>query len=95
MNSYLGRWQARASRSFAHMAVLLYLYIPTEHNRGEEVQPTALLTEEAAQVLMDDLYSAGLRPTEGKVSDRTLAAQTDHLKDLRSILDRVLPAALK
>ena len=39
----------------------------------------------AAQVLMDNLWDCGIRPTEGKGSAGALKATEDHLKDMREI----------
>lgn len=62
---------------------------------GEAYRPFARLNEERAQQLMDDLWRAGLRPTEGKASAGLAAAQESHLNHLAAILDRVLPSALR
>jgi len=52
------------------------------------VQPlvTAYLHNEHAQILMDDLWRCGLRPTEGRGSAGALAATEAHLEDMRSIV---------
>jgi len=49
--------------------------------------PTMELTPQAAQVLMDDLWTAGLRPSEGTGSAGALAATQEHLKDMRKLID--------
>lgn len=49
-------------------------------------EPTFRLDETRAQVLMDDLWVCGLRPTEGKGSAGALAATERHLKDLQKIV---------
>lgn len=54
-----------------------------------------LLTDTAAQQLMDDLWRAGLRPTEGAGSAGSLAATQKHLDHISRILDGVLPRALR
>ena len=38
-----------------------------------------------AQRLMDELWTAGLRPTQGKQSEGVTAAQGRHLEDMRAI----------
>ncbi len=43
------------------------------------------LTDTAAQVLMDELWNCGLRPTEGTGSAGSLAATQKHLEDMRTI----------
>lgn len=44
----------------------------------------------AAQVLMDDLWNAGVRPTEGAGSAGAMAAVVRHLNDMRSITEKLL-----
>ena len=55
---------------------------------GEEVDPTLRLSRDSAQELMDALWSAGLRPTEGSGSAGSLAATERHLADMRGILQK-------
>jgi hypothetical protein len=43
-----------------------------------------------AQVLMDDLWSCGIRPSEGSGSAGSLAATQKHLDDMRTISFSVL-----
>lgn len=88
------RTQVRAARDFASHTLKVYRFFGNEE--AGIVQPEwAAIQDAEAQQLMDDLYRMGFRPTEGKVTDRTLEAQSENLKDLRSIIDRVLPHALK
>jgi hypothetical protein len=54
---------------------------PGEHFRDE----TFRLSNTAAQQLMDELWSCGLRPSEGTGSAGSLAATERHLKDMRTI----------
>lgn len=49
------------------------------------VEPFAALSVEQAQELMDELWSCGLRPTEGSGSAGSLAATQKHLEDMRAI----------
>ena len=50
-------------------------------------KPTPIhLTQEAAQKLIDSLWDAGLRPTEGSGSAGSFAAQGRHLEDMRKIV---------
>lgn len=53
-------------------------------------EPTATLTNHAAQSLMDELWRCGLRPTEGSGSAGSLAATERHLDDMRSIAKGLL-----
>ena len=52
-----------------------------------EVKPFAALDPQAAQVLMDDLWDAGLRPTQGLGSAGALAATQNHLADLQRLIN--------
>lgn len=62
-----------------------------EVKRGEPVdirssaRPTFELSAELAQNVMDDLWSAGIRPTEGRQSEGVTAAQARHLEDMRTV----------
>lgn len=48
------------------------------------------LTLDEAQVLMDDLWNAGLRPTEGTGSAGSLRATERHLDDMRKIASKAV-----
>jgi hypothetical protein len=52
----------------------------------ECIEPICCLSKQAAQSLMDDLWKAGLRPTEGEGSAGSLAATQAHLGDMRKIV---------
>ena len=54
-------------------------------NPGEFVEPTLRIGRAEAQILMDDLWNAGLRPTEGSGSAGSLRATEKHLEDMRKI----------
>jgi len=47
--------------------------------------PTVKISKTAAQVLMDDLWNSGIRPTEGAGSAGSLRATEKHLEDMRKI----------
>lgn len=53
---------------------------------GMRMEPTCSLSRTMAQVLMDDLWNAGLRPTEGTGSAGSLAATQRHLEDMRTLV---------
>ena len=65
---------------------------------GTVVEPSLSIAvnsaDNAAQILMDDLWSCGIRPTEGTGSAGSLNATQEHLKDMKTIcykfLDKVL-----
>ena len=48
-------------------------------------EPTIRLELESAQLLMDELWRCGLRPSEGTGSAGSLAATERHLKDMRDV----------
>lgn len=57
-----------------------------EHPPGMCCQPSFSLDYAQAQTLMDDLWVAGLRPTEGTGSAGALAATQRHLDDMRTLV---------
>lgn len=72
----------------------LFLAKPPEFERIEEANydppPTFSLTQEAAQVLMDQLWDCGLRPSEGSGSAGALLATQKHLEDMRKAYHKLL-----
>lgn len=64
------------------------------HKPGELICDAPIrLDRVAAQELMDQLWSAGLRPTEGKGSAGSLAATERHLADMRALVFKMPPKA--
>ena len=61
----------------------------SENDMGE-IRPLLALRMEQAQVLMDDLWNAGVRPTEGAGSAGSMRAAQDHIKDLRRVAFKAL-----
>ena len=57
-----------------------------ERELGVSCEPSFKLDNEQAQVLMDDLWNSGLRPTEGSGSAGALAATQRHLDDMRKLV---------
>jgi len=53
---------------------------------GECVPAFVTIDKEQAQLLMDDLWICGIRPSEGTGSAGSLKATQDHLADLKKIL---------
>lgn len=51
------------------------------------------LSHVGAQELMDQLWQAGLRPSEGSGSAGSLAATERHLADMRSLVFKMVPKA--
>jgi len=58
----------------------------TEEDMGIEIEPSLKLSPDNAQILMDDLWDCGIRPTEGAGTAGAMKKIEDHLKDLRIIL---------
>ena len=52
---------------------------------GEIIDPTFKLGYKQAQILMDDLWQAGIRPSDGKSNTGELKATEKHLQDMRTI----------
>ena len=48
-------------------------------------EPTMRLSNQAAQMLIDELWFCGLRPSEGTGSAGSLAATERHLKDMQAV----------
>ena len=62
----------------------------SENDITAEIRPLLALRMEQAQVLMDDLWNAGVRPTEGAGSAGAMRAAQDHIKDLRTVAFKAL-----
>jgi hypothetical protein len=56
----------------------------------EIAKPTFSLENDTAQMLMDELWRCGLRPTEGSGSAGSLAATERHLRDMQNVADAAL-----
>lgn len=50
------------------------------------IPPTLAIPRPAAQMLMDELWRCGLRPTEARGGDQAFEAQRRHLEDMRVIV---------
>ena len=55
-------------------------------NIADSPMPSFDIDKGAAQALMDDLWQAGLRPSEGSGSAGSLLATQKHLEDMRKIV---------
>lgn len=53
------------------------------------------LSDTAAQVLMDELWNCGVRPTEGTGSAGSLKATENHLEDMRDIAKKSVDLLLE
>ena len=59
-----------------------------------QLKPFAVIENPQAQVLMDDLWAAGIRPSEGRGSAGAMEAVLNHLKDMRKIAFKKLGIAV-
>ena len=58
----------------------------TAEDYGRKLEPFVRLEKEQAQLLMDDLWNCGIRPTEGAGSAGAMAATERHLEDMRKLV---------
>lgn len=65
-----------------------------EADSHRQTEPSFNLDETAAQVLMDDLWNCGIRPTEGTGSAGSLRATEKHLNDMRKIVSKQIGVEL-
>lgn len=56
------------------------------YTEGEYLTPSFSLDMTAAQLLIDELWRCGLRPSEGSGSAGSLAATERHLKDMQRLV---------
>lgn len=57
-----------------------------EQSEASFIEPCIRLANTEAQMLMDELWNCGLRPSEGTGSAGSLAATERHLKDMQRIV---------
>ncbi len=80
-----GRGEA-GSRSVSVCEQIVFRTI-NPSNEAEDTLPAVLrLRPEEAQQFMDELWRAGIRPTEGQGSAGALAATERHLQDMRTLV---------
>ncbi len=84
----------RADRRWRRGVNLWVIDQDTTNDPAVAPDPDYVLTDSDAQVLMDDLWGAGVRPAEGSGSAGSLAATERHLKEVSALLQQVLPKAL-
>lgn len=65
-----------------------------EYKEAAIQAPTFRMDQEAAQDLLNDLWHAGLRPSDGTGSTGQLAATENHLKDMQEIVKKLLDKIL-
>ena len=61
-------------------------------NEGDHIEPMLRLRNQEAQMLIDELWRCGLRPSEGTGSAGSLAATEKHLADMQKIALGLLKA---
>ena len=64
-------------------------------NQGEHIPVATRFKEDIAQQMMDQLWQAGLRPSEGTGSAGSLAATQNHLADMKQIAFHALKIEVK
>jgi hypothetical protein len=70
------------------------VYVPSVdfvevEDSGLSIRPTLVLPfhiSSAVQILMDDLWNIGIRPTEGTGSAGAMTATQNHLEDMRKVV---------
>lgn len=83
---YLYLTETRDGVPSMRMAEPLMLRDLKPEGEGIQPQPCFNLKGDEAQQLMDELWRAGIRPTEGAGSVGQLGAVQEHLKDMRTLV---------
>ena len=92
----LDRAHLRAERDIVARRVRFYLIDPDELEDGGEIpEHIASVHPSTVQNLLDDLWRDGFRPTDADSKNGEIDAKDDNLEDLRSVLEQVLPRALR
>jgi hypothetical protein len=68
---------------FRHIATNIEF---SPYKEGTIANDSLQLTQTEAQRLMDELWTCGLRPSEGSGSAGAVAATQEHLKDMRRLV---------
>ncbi len=92
------RFSIRVHRSFEYLGndievrlvdierkQVIYVVETKTVEEGDIVEPITRLDNTQAQVLMDELWACGIRPTEGNGSAGSMAATAKHLEDMRTL----------
>lgn len=97
--------KTRYCAEYSHLCRCVNLWIAREDDKlarfiwedmspGSHSEPSAQLTDTQAQELMDQLWTCGFRPTEGRGSAGALTAVQHHLDDFRAIIRKTLDVNL-
>lgn len=87
------RPKLRARLDFSRQCISIFDV--AQSTPGLESPPLYCIEQSDAQVLMDDLWNAGVRPTEGAGTAGSMAVVQTHLAHVTDLLDTVLPYALR
>ncbi len=84
---FFGTQMVFFERGFDNKIVTVGELIMKERKEGVMIPPGSRLEigDTAIQILMDDLWQCGFRPTEGTGSAGSLRATEKHLEDMRDI----------
>lgn len=78
----IGIWKEEGGKFYAVQEDLPL----AECREADPTHPSLSISFEAAQALMDNLWTCGIRPTEGTGSAGALAATQKHLEDMRKLV---------
>ena len=87
---YLFGWEWRALDAKYVADPVTFQEMPGDMPDSRNFQPAFMLREESAQRLMDGLWDAGVRPTHSQHVSEIIQAKDEHIKDQRSVIDRLL-----
>jgi len=88
------RMEIRCSRNFSFRGITVHMFVKDMCVKPLELisiqpnvcpDPITTLRDQEAQQLMDDLWMAGIRPSEGSGSAGSLKATQNHLEDMQKI----------
>lgn len=83
---YLAQIRHTDGVSVVSEAQPLQFVVQTEEQLMCRHEPAVRLAPDEAQQLIDELWDAGLRPTQGAGSAGQMAATEKHLEDMRSLV---------
>jgi len=93
------KWEVRAERRFQMNRIALAVFVTTQNGERlvaapvalnaysdqEIIEPLLTLSHDEAQLLMEELWQAGVRPAQAAGSVGQLGAVEKHVADMRSI----------
>lgn len=84
-------WDSRVDLVIIQGSAAMTNAVFEQHTDGAQVDPSLSIPIEAAQVLMEQLWSIGIRPSDMKLETGALGATKAHLEDMRKIAFKFLP----